>query len=80
MNSGSLVQGQGGHADSDYDLLVIHDYPENITEQITDIIWDYGFDIDLFLSPLVLSKQDIIFNKYKFALIYRNIMREGIQF
>jgi predicted nucleotidyltransferase len=64
--------------DSDYDLFVIHNYTESISAKINDMIWEYGFDNDLFLTPLIISKQEPNFIKYKTAPIYKVIMKEGI--
>ncbi|MCB1158466.1 MAG: nucleotidyltransferase domain-containing protein [Leptospiraceae bacterium] len=68
------------HSDSDYDLLVIHSYRQDAPEKIQEIIWEYGFENDLFITPIILSTKELNFQKYKTTPIYKNVMREGIKF
>ncbi len=65
--------------DSDYDIFVLHNYLAEQSNILNDIIWEVGFDNDIFFSPIVISKNEEYYLKLLKTPLYRNIQKEGIE-
>lgn len=65
--------------DSDYDIFVLHNHLPEESTVLSDIIWEVGFDYDIFFSPIVISKNEDYYPKFLKTPLYRNILKEGVE-
>jgi uncharacterized protein len=75
---GSRARGDGAE-DSDYDIFILHNYLPEQSNILNDIVWEVGFDNDIFFSPIVISKHEGYYLKLLKTPLYRNILKEGIE-
>ncbi len=76
---GSRARGTADR-DSDMDLYIEVETLTNTQRRlINDIAWEVGFDKDMVIAPVVVTKDDLENSPFKGGLFYREVHREGIQ-
>ena len=76
---GSRVRGDD-HAESDWDLLVLLNRPQNTDSDFSSIsypLMELGFDLGQYFSVHTYSQQE--WNKMSFLPFYKNVERDKIQ-
>ncbi len=76
---GSRARGDN-HANSDWDLLVLLNRPQNESEDFTSIsypLMELGFDLGQYFSVHTYSQQE--WEKMSFLPFYKNVERDKIQ-
>ncbi len=70
-----------GDADeySDLDVFIeIDRIDEAIERGIRDAVWEVGFENDVYISPLIFSRQEVEETALRSSPIIKNIAREGV--
>ena len=66
-------------ADSDLDIFIeLEENNPEIRKLIDHLSWKIGFEIDLIIMTLIHSKDEVENGIYKYTLIYKSILRDGI--
>ena len=75
---GSRARGEE-RADSDWDILILTDYPVNLAteDKFRDKLYDLELEINEVLSLFIYSKEDWQ-KRQKISPFYHNVKREGI--
>jgi predicted nucleotidyltransferase len=64
---------------SDLDVFIEVEYVNSkIREEIYDISWEVGFKHEVFISPLIFSREEIETSPLKASPIVKNILEDGI--
>jgi len=64
---------------SDLDVFIEVEYlSSEIKQAIYDISWEVGYKHEVFISPLIFSREDIEKSPLKSSPIVKNIMEDGI--
>ena len=75
---GSRVKGNASW-ESDLDVCItIKDLTTDSSKQIIDIAWEVGFQRDVIISPLILSKEQFESGPLSESSIVKTILREGV--
>jgi predicted nucleotidyltransferase len=75
---GSKAKGEG-REDSDLDIMIeIPEYDRAMVAEIDDIIYRINLEHDVFISALVLGKDEVEEGPMSEAPIYKVIQREGV--
>ena len=76
---GSRARGNS-FKDSDMDVFIeVESVNKSIKKKIHDIVWEVGFENDIFISPLIFSRYEIEDTPLRSAPIVININKEGVQ-
>lgn len=75
---GSRARGDAS-IESDYDIFILHNYQVDKSKIMDDLIWEIGFENDIFFSPIIISKNEDYYSKLLKTPLYRNILKEGIE-
>jgi len=75
---GSRARGDN-EADSDFDLLIVAPgLTKELKDKIRAIVWQTGFDNDMFISALIVDKHDWYETPLRVSPIKKAIEREGL--
>ena len=75
---GSRARGDND-SESDFDILVVvPGLTKELKDTIRDIVWEKGFDNDMFISALIVNKQDWYESPLRVSPIKKSIEREGV--
>ena len=72
---GSVARGDDTE-DSDFDILIVSDYWEEIDSIITDVVGDFVFDQQELISPHIMSVDR--FNTKKDYSFLTNVLEDGV--
>ena len=75
---GSRARGDN-EPDADYDILiVVPDLTKELKSKIRDIVWQAGFDNDMFISSLIVSRAQWQEGPLRVSPLKKAIEREGL--
>lgn len=66
-------------SDSDYDILiVVPSLSAELKNRIREMVWETGFEHDMFISALIVSRKEWYESPLKVSPIKKAIEREGV--
>jgi len=75
---GSRARGDND-PDADFDILIVVPYlTKELKSKIRDIVWQAGFDNDMFISSLIVSKRQWQEGPLRVSPIKKAIEQEGV--
>ena len=64
---------------SDMDVFIeVESLNKKIKDEISEIVWEVGFNHFLVISPLIFTREEIEKSPLKASPIVKNILKEGI--
>jgi len=78
MVFGSRARGDASD-DSDLDIFIVVDFLDHAVEKfISDCAWTAGFENDIVVVPVAISKDRLTESPLKASVFIRNVYREGV--
>jgi len=76
---GSRARGDA-EPDADLDVLVIVDHCDlRIDEMISDCAWEVGFDVEMLIQPVVMTRDEAENTPQRSSLFMIGVQRDGIK-